>query len=292
MTESRDGFALDQWYAVERGAAIAPGKPRRTRLLGRDIVVERGPDGGLLAREVDPRGGPLRPLPVQARYGHVWTTLGLPARDLFDMPEFEEEGRRLITCGAVTVRTSGLRIVENFLDLAHFPFVHAGILGAEPNTEVMAYKVEFREDVGELWALDCGFHQPRAAAAANAGQDVAYSYRVAQPFSAILYKSSPGGQGAFDVIGIFVQPREEDLCDVHSFILVFDEVNSDIDLLHFQQTIFLQDRIILENQRPRLLPLVASAELSARADAASIAYRRWLREKGLRFGVLREAAGA
>ena len=56
------------------------------------------------------------------------------------------------------------------------------------------------------------------------------------------------------------------------------------DLIGFQQVIFLQDRIILENQRPILLPLEPRAEVPTRADASSIAYRRWLKEKGLVYG--------
>jgi phenylpropionate dioxygenase-like ring-hydroxylating dioxygenase large terminal subunit len=46
----------------------------------------------------------------------------------------------------------------------------------------------------------------------------------------------------------------------------------------------LQDRIILENQRPVLLPLEPRLETPTRADASSIAYRRWLKEKGLTYG--------
>ena len=56
--------------------------------------------------------------------------------------------------------------------------------------------------------------------------------------------------------------------------------------IQFQQGIFLQDRIILENQRPACLPLDPRAEMPSRADTSSIQYRRWLREQGLRFGVV------
>ena len=60
--------------------------------------------------------------------------------------------------------------------------------------------------------------------------------------------------------------------------------------MHFQQLIFLQDRIILENQRPVLLPMEARAEIPTRADATSIAYRRWLKEKGITYGTTIMAA--
>ena len=102
-----------------------------------------------------------------------------------------EPGRRLITCGSVRVHTSSSWIVENFLDMAHFPFVHTGILGAESHTEVGDYKAELRREVDEVWATKCEFYQPKAAAAAGAGQMVHYQYRVMTPFVAVLYKTCP-----------------------------------------------------------------------------------------------------
>ena len=50
--------------------------------------------------------------------------------------------------------------------------------------------------------------------------------------------------------------------------------------------IFLQDRPILENQVPRKLPLDPGAEMPVRSDRMSLAYRKYLREKKLRYGVL------
>jgi hypothetical protein len=38
-------------------------------------------------------------------------------------------------------------------------------------------------------------------------------------------------------------------------MFLIDGVSPLTELIHFQQLIFLQDRIILENQRPTLLPL-------------------------------------
>lgn len=286
MSPEMDAATRDQWYVIESSAGLVAGHARRTRLLGTPILGERDASGGLSVVELDAAGEQLRELPAQERYGYVWTTLGAPEKPLFDMPEFEEEGRRLVVCGVVTVATSPGRIVENFLDLSHFPFVHTDVLGAEPMTEVTPYKAKVRDDSGEFWVTDCGFYQPQAMASASGGAQVDYLYRVPQPFSAVLYKSSPGKEGAFDLVGIFPQPLEETRCDVHCFMLVYDETTSDEDLLQFQQGIFLQDRVILENQRPARLPLDPKAELPSRADTSSIQYRRWLREQGLRFGVV------
>ncbi len=39
------------------------------------------------------------------------------------------------------MNVSAPRAVENFLDMGNFPFVHDGLLGSEPRTEVADYKV-------------------------------------------------------------------------------------------------------------------------------------------------------
>jgi phenylpropionate dioxygenase-like ring-hydroxylating dioxygenase large terminal subunit len=87
-----------------------------------------------------------------------------------------------------------------------------------------------------------------------------------------------------------VQPLEPDYCRAHPVMFILDDEASLASLVQFQQLIFLQDRIILENQRPRLLPLEPRAEIPTRADASSIAYRRWLKEKGLKYGTAERAA--
>ncbi len=43
---------------------------------------------------------------------------------------------------------------------------------------------------------------------------------------------------------------------------------------------------ILENQNPKLLPLDPRAETPIRSDQASIAYRRWLTDLGVTYGVI------
>ncbi len=287
MTGTTDTVALNDWQTIGRIEDVGRGPARRTRLLGHDIVAERDGAGTATVYRCDAGGRATAALPTFEKYGHVWTTLGAPGRDLLDMPEFDEPGRRLITCGAVTVRTSALRIVENFLDLAHFPYVHGGILGIEPQTEVADYDIEIRQPENEIWATRCRFFQPQAAKSADGGQISEYMYRVSSPFVTILYKTCPIRPGAWDLIGLFVHPRDEEICDVHSFVLVFDETSSDVDMLHFQQMIFVQDRAILENQVPALLPLDPRDENAIRADATSIAYRRWLRDKGLVFGAVK-----
>ncbi len=285
MSKCSDKAALDQWYPLGTETEIAFGHST-TRLLGNDLTIDRAMDGTVTVKASDRD----EPLPIIKRFGLVWATLGEPRGGLFALPEADEEDRRVVNCGAVMVRASGLRIIENFLDMAHFPFVHTDILGAEPHTEVMHYNAEIRRDVDEVWATNCQFFQPQAALSATDGIMTDYIYRVMTPFTTLLYKTCPNSANRSDVICLFVQPLDPDRCIAHPVMFLIDDVSTTTELVHFQQLIFLQDRIILENQRPVLLPMEARAEIPTRADASSIAYRRWLKEKGITYGTTAMAA--
>lgn len=269
---------LNEWYPVGLLSQL-DGTGRETVLMGEPITVALDAAGKPQAT-----GGNRRALPALARYGHVWTSLGHPEKDLFAIPEAGQPGRRLVDVGVVRVRCSPLRAVENFLDIAHFPFVHTDILGSEPHTEVENYHVEIREDADEVWATQVKFYQPQAAKSAAGGITTEYMYRVPAPTACVLYKTCPARPGEWDVITLFVQPLGENLCDVWPWMALFDDVTSMTDLIHFQQTIFLQDRSILENQIPHLLPLDPGMEIPTRADLTSVAYRRWLKRRGYTYG--------
>jgi phenylpropionate dioxygenase-like ring-hydroxylating dioxygenase large terminal subunit len=287
MTKTNDPVALDDWYAIATSRDITE-RPVRTRLLGQPIAYWRGPDGPIVC-ETDAEGRLGKLLPIRQRYECLWTTLGAPHRDIFHLEEAEERDRRVVVCGWVKMRTSGLRLVENFLDMAHFPYIHTNVLGAEPHTEVPRYASEIRRDVDEVWATNCQFYQPQIVANGPGGM-VQLTYRVPSPFVVMLYRICPSAPDRLDVITMFIHPIEEDLSRAQPVMYLVDDRAALIDLLKFEQVIFLQDRIIVENQRPLLLPLEPRSEIPTRADLSSVVYRRWLKEKGLRYGTAEGAS--
>lgn len=287
--KTTDQVALDDWYAIATASEVTA-VPVKTKLLGQTIDYALGGDGAPIVREVLDDGGYGPALPVQVKYGCLFTTLGTPRKDIVHIAEAEEADRRFVLCGWVTMRASGLRVVENFLDMAHFPFVHTDILGSEPHTEVPHYLSEIRRDVDEVWATNCTFFQPRIAATESEGNFVQLTYRVPSPFVVMLYRVCPTSPNRLDAIALFIQPMEDGLCRAQPVMYLVDSVSPQKALLNFEQVIFLQDRIIVENQRPLLLPLEPRAEIPTRADSSSIAYRRWLKEKGVRFGTTAGAA--
>lgn len=271
----------NEWYPVAVVEDLKDGLQYRTHLLGREIEYGRGEDGVFGACLAGRERTPCR---TQTRFHTHWVSLGAPREDFFDVPEFDETDRRILGAGSMKVHVSGLRAVENFLDMAHFPYVHTGLLGEEPHTDVLPYRVELDVERDEIYARDCKFYQPVSSATATTGIEAQYVYRVVRPFAAILYKTSPPQPARRDAICLFVQPFDEEWCIAHTVLAYIDETTSDRGLRLFQQTIFGQDLMILSNHVPRTLPLDPGFEVPTRADAMSAAYRRWLREKGVAYG--------
>lgn len=276
----------NNWHVISAAEDVAAGRTYTTRLFDESIGYARDADMLRVWR----RDAPEAPLPVLERYGFVWTSLGDPPADLFPIPQYAEPDRFNICAGSIGVNVSAPRAIENFLDMGHFPYVHTGILGAEPHTEVKEYDVEVSDARDEILATRCRFFQPMAALSAEAGMDVEYVYRVPHPYCSVLYKSCPAAPARLDVIAIFCQPTSEETIRAHLMLCMIDEVNTLAGMRRFQQTIFGQDKPILENQYPKKLPLDPRAETPIRADKSAIAYRRWLSHKGVNYGVIPASA--
>jgi len=294
MSGCTNTAVLDLWHPISALAEIGPGVHLTTLFEERiayglvaddEIVVWRAGPG---VRRTGPAEavGPADRLPVNRAYGYLWTSLGSPPGPLFEIPEYKEPDRRKMNAGTIGVATSAPRAIENFLDMAHFPYVHTDILGAEPLTEVVDYDVEIDPLTHELWAKRCRFYQPVAAATATSGQVTEYVYRVPHPYCVLLYKSYPVDPTRMDVIGLFLQPTSEESVRAHNFLCMLDEVNTDTQMRRFQHLIFGQDKPILENQMPKRLPLDPRVETSIRADKMSVAYRRWLSDLGVTYAVI------
>ncbi|HWU17285.1 MAG TPA: aromatic ring-hydroxylating dioxygenase subunit alpha [Devosia sp.] len=293
-----DSLTRDLWQVVAATNEITPGLVETTLLLDTPIAITRDSEGAPIVwrRTDEEQGDEIDPatiterLPVTTGYGYIWTSFGNPPAELFPIPEYAEADRVNMSCGSIGIHVSAPRAVENFLDMGHFPYVHTDILGAEPHTEVKEYDVEVSEDRDEVLATRCRFIQPRAAKSATSAMEVEYVYRVPHPFCSVLYKSCPEDESRRDVIAIFLQPMTEERCRAHLLQSMIDSTSTITDLRRFQQTIFGQDKPILENQFPKRLPLDPRSETPIRADKSAIAYRRWLSQKGITYGVI-PAAG-
>lgn len=281
---ARDLVALGQWHPLVRLEDVVSGTVGQAMLLGETVSFTRDANDQALAwRSGD---STREPLPAISNYLCLWVCLGSPTSSLFEIPEFTESDRRNVHAGTIGVHVSAPRAVENFLDMGHFPFVHTNVLGVEPHTEVAEYEVHVDPTTNEVWATECVFYQPLAATTSTEGQMSDYLYRVPHPYCVVLYKTTPMSDDRMDVIALFCRPTAPDQIHAHMFLSLLDPINSEAAIRKFQQMIFSQDKPILENQHPKLLPLDPLAETPIRADKVAIAYRRWLSDMGITYGVI------
>jgi phenylpropionate dioxygenase-like ring-hydroxylating dioxygenase large terminal subunit len=115
---------------------------------------------------------------------------------------------------------------------------------------------------------------------------VDFNYYVPRPDVIYLRKTNPVHQDKRDVVALFVQMTSEEHCVAHMLCAYLPDGLEVRGMREFGQIIFAQDKTILENEIPKRLPLRETSEISARADAASVAYRRWLSASGIRYGVI------
>lgn len=216
---------------------------------------------------------------LRLAHGLWWAALG---DAVHEPPILDHLPSRRLVYGPFDVDTSAPRAVENFLDTAHFAFVHEGWLGDEAHPEVPPYDVVHTAD-GRPVIERYRAWQPRASASAQGGAWVEYRYEVLNPFAALLTKQGQGG-GPQDSYVIWACPQTATRCRLWFAQYTTDEDTPDEVLRDFQVAIFAQDQPILESQEPKRLPLSGGEAMSS-ADRLSAAYRRYLKACGIGFGV-------
>jgi len=314
-----DPVLVHDWHPVARVSDLASGGPVAARLLGEDIVLWRAGDNYFAWRDLCVHRGtrlslgkvvegdslecpyhgwtygrdgrcilmpahPEQTPPAKAcvdvyhatvRHGVVWVMLGDGALEVPTFELIEDGSHQVLMSGPYRVRASGPRVVENFLDVGHFPFVHEGILGDRARPEIADYEAKITPD-GVL-ATGVKVFQPDPYGTGQ-GSTVTYTYRVHRPLSASFIKH---GDLSF---GMLLSVTPHDAVDSSAWMWMAMNYEPEGSMIEFQDRIFAQDRPILESQRPELLPLDLQAELHLRSDRTAIAYRRWLRELGVRTG--------
>jgi phenylpropionate dioxygenase-like ring-hydroxylating dioxygenase large terminal subunit len=178
-------------------------------------------------------------------------------------------------------RGSAGLLADNFLDVAHFPFVHAGTFGAEEASEVPQYAVA-RDGWGFTMSYEHSFsnREDRGVAAGLRPlvQHRRLTYRLDAPFHLSL-RIEFIEAGGTNVIGFFIQPETADTCRLFT-TLWRDDLSGDASRLaeavDFEVAVLREDLVIQEAFHELALPLTAAAEVHTRADRTTLELRRVL----------------
>src|SRR5258708_26400410 len=137
---------------------------------------------------------PEQPPPAKARvatfhaaaaHDVVWASLGSGARGIPKFELLDDPAYRVLIAGPYRLKASGPRIVQNSLDIGHFPFVHEGILGDRARPDIHDYTTSVGAEAVVPQSVKAFHPDPYAT---GHGSVVTYTYRVHRPLSASFVK--------------------------------------------------------------------------------------------------------
>ena len=282
----RSADRLHAWHdlCLHRGARLSGGRVTSNCLacpyhgweynsLGKCVRIPAHPD------QPPPARAQTTVYAVQEKYDLIWVSLGKPLHDVPDFVEWHDPSYRKVIAGPYLFRAHGPRVIENFLDVAHFPFVHAGYLGDPAHTEIGDYEIEV--SANGIVAKDIPAWQPDPDGTGRPAK-VHYTFGVPRPL--VSYFRKIHGQNCFSIFAAVTPSAERESYAWLILALNYAKETPAEELLRFQDVVSRQDIPIVESQRPELLPLDLQAELHLRSDRTAIAYRQWLKSLGLRHG--------
>jgi len=208
------------------------------------------------------------------RFGLVWVALEKPREPIPEWPEAERADYRTIWT-QYRWKANAARAIENVMDFAHFPWVHPGVLG--DRTKPVYPEIEVKTK-GNLitYVLD------------DEATNAIRTYTVSLPLTLhMLVERRTPGAGQENVTSLFFVARPIAERETHFYFGLarnFGLDQPDQVWADRNTAVTEQDRIIVEAQRPELLPLDLSEELHLRGtDAAAVEYRRALKRLGVQW---------
>jgi vanillate O-demethylase monooxygenase subunit len=232
---------------------------------------------------VPPRARAFTPAGVAEHLGLIWLAPEPPRTPLPAAPITEDEADRFVSgdLPVLDASASAGLLIDNFLDVAHFPFVHAATIGDEEAADVGPFSME-REGFTLTVRSEQRFPNREDPGVASGERPLLQTrnvlYRYTAPFAAWLridYVEAPGT----NVITFFVQPVDADHVRLYSSVQR-DDLDGDADrlaaALAFEHAIVQEDLTVQEAYRDRSIPLDLTTEVHVKADRMTVELRRIL----------------
>lgn len=215
---------------------------------------------------------------VQAteRYGLVWVCLDAPVADIPAMAyEADERFRRLNTPVEVW-HVSATRMADNFVDIAHVPWVHTGTFGRAQDTEVPLLTLEPLDHTFYGYRYSIDVNNPDTATRTSGSQAPVVTRWMSTGFALpFTVRSTIRYATGLEHILLLLTTPIDDVTAYFSFVVWRNEDCSvpTEEVIAFDRRIGLEDKTMLE-RIPGVLPLEVTATASTQADRPSLAWRR------------------
>ena len=218
----------------------------------------------------------LRSVEVVDRYGLLWLTPGTPAGAVPVIAEDDDPTFRRINTPVEVWRTAATRMVDNFLDISHFPWVHTGTFGRAQDTLVPKLELEDLDDCFHGYRYEVDVNNPASGAVTSRSAAAVLHRQMTTGFhlpftvrSTIRYES-----GLNHVLLLCSTPIDDET-SLFTFVVWRDDdfATPADEIIAFDLAIGAEDKAMLE-RLDGPLPLGATDLVSVQADKASVEWRR------------------
>lgn len=258
---------------IENGCLVCPYHGWTFSESGKCINIPSAADGV----PIPPRAH-LNTVEVIEKYGLIWLCSGKPLNPLFELEEESDPSFRRINTEVQKWKVAATRMVDNFLDITHFPYVHAGTFGAGQDTKVPNITLEDLDDDFFGYRYEILAANPEEAKNTSGSNEESVERSMTSGFnlpltvrSTITYKS-----GLEHIILLLSTPID----DVSSYFTFVIWRNDDFtvpaeEVISFDRAIGEEDRVMLE-KLDGVMPLDKTALVNVQSDKASVEWRRQL----------------
>lgn len=221
------------------------------------------------------------PWGLEERYGLVFLAPDEPVAPLLDVPEADDPAFLHGELDVIPASIGAGLAADNFLDMSHFPFLHAATIGADESAVIDEIDVQ-RDNFTMTVRSRHPFPNREDPAVATGERPLlqhrVVTYRYHAPFlmSLRIDYEEAGGTNA---IHYFLQPVDDDTvltyCAIHRDDLDGDEQRM-AEAVGFEVKILDEDYRFQQAYVDRSLPLDLTAEVHVKADKATVELRRIL----------------
>ena len=217
---------------------------------------------------------------VEEHYGLVWLCTGTPSAPVPHLGVDADPSFTRLNTGMQTWNAAGSRMIDNMLDVAHFPYTHAGTFGREQELVVPHYSLTQLDDTFHGYEYSVTVNNEGDATSMSGGGDAVITLDMstgfALPYSVRSTMSYDNGieQTLFMTAAPISAERS-----YFTFVLWRNDDVSETgqEIVDFELAVALEDQAMLE-QLSGELSLDRGALVDVASDKASLEWRRRYRE--------------
>ncbi len=215
---------------------------------------------------------------VEERYGLVWMCPGKPAHALPAMKWDTDHEFRRINTGIEPWAVSAPRMVDNFMDFSHFPWVHTGTFGGAQDPIVPKLDLEQLDPDFFGYAYEVDASNPDEATATSGSTDAVVHRHMSTGFHLpFIVRSTIRYADGLEHILLLCSTPVDDTNSLFTFVVWRnDDFDTDAEeIIAFDRAIGAEDKVMLE-QIPGTLPLDRVGLANVQSDKPSVEWRRRL----------------